>query len=449
MSDEQGNLLFYSNGCKIMNRQHELMENGDTISPGPEYAAYCTKDFYAYDDLQGMVALPYPGHPNQYIVFHGAGDSYAPPVYPKLIYYYSIIDMSLNNGLGKVIKKNQQIIGPEDLMLCVTAARHANGRDWWVIIPGRTNNIFYLFLVSPEGVKGPMVQNKQETWITGHTSSWAAAFSPDGSKYIRTTFSKPPRIVLFDFDRCTGTLQNPIVLNVPDTLESLYAAWPAFSPNNRYLYIQNLKKRLFQYDTWASDISTSVIKVGEYDGFLDSASFLYTTFHSLTNGPDGKIYMACGEGSRYLHIIHSPDSAGLKCDFRQHDLKLPTYFAFFMPSFPHYRLYDLSGSPCDTLNINGPSPTEEPSPPAYEGIALAPNPALGEVTLSLTDPEAALLRLRLIDVQGRVLSDVQYDRSAGERAGVLHLAGQPAGVYIVQVMTTKGWGARKIVKSEK
>jgi hypothetical protein len=34
MSDEAGNLAFYTNGMKIFNKQHVLMENGDDINAG-------------------------------------------------------------------------------------------------------------------------------------------------------------------------------------------------------------------------------------------------------------------------------------------------------------------------------------------------------------------------------------------------------------------------------
>jgi hypothetical protein len=80
------------------------------------------------------------------------------------------------------------------------------------------------------------------------------------------------------------------------------------------------------------------------------------------------------------------------------------------------------------------------------GMLLSPNPASREVRLALTDPEAMLLGARLLDMQGRVLEDVQFRREAGWRECVLHLTGQPAGVYVVQARTSKGWVVRKVVK---
>ena len=447
MSDEKGQLLFYSNGCRIINHAHQTMENGDNLSPGLQHESWCNTGFpstYFYNP--GIVAVPFPEHAGKYILFHSGLDP--SPISPKITCHYSVIDMNANGGLGKVIMKNQYLAGPDSIRRIVTAVRHGNGRDWWIVMSHFNTNLFYLFSVTPMGVKGPFLRDKRETWIKGQDWGEPNVFSPDGTKFLRLTSGKPAASLLFDFDRCTGEFSNPMRFDIPEAKDSaMDSPWAAFAPNGRYFYLQINGRELYQFDAKAPNLTQSKVKVGVFDGYTENG--LYTAFNSLSTAPDGKIYMSTGDGTRYLHIIHSPDSAGLKCDFRQRDLKLPTRVLSYIPVFPNFRLYDQHNSPCDTLNINGPSPTEEPSPPAYEGIALAPNPALGEVTLSLTDPEAALLRLRLIDVQGRVLSDVQYDRSAGERAGVLHLAGQPAGVYIVQVMTTKGWGAREVVKSEK
>lgn len=96
---------------------------------------------------------------------------------------------------------------------------------------------------------------------------------------------------------------------------------------------------------------------------------------------------------------------------------------------------------CDsTVAVQGPNQEED------VGLRLSPNPTGGEVRLALTDAEAVLLGLRLLDIQGRVIQDIQFLRSAGWRACVLNLAEQPAGVYIVQVRTSMGWTVKKVVK---
>jgi hypothetical protein len=93
------------------------------------------------------------------------------------------------------------------------------------------------------------------------------------------------------------------------------------------------------------------------------------------------------------------------------------------------------------------SAIEDPPTPKQDiGITLSPNPTSGQARLTLAHEGAVLLGVRVLDVQGRVVSDMQFLRGAGWRECVVDLGGEPAGVYLVQVRTSEGWGVRKIVK---
>lgn len=444
MSDEDGKLLFYSNGCRVMNHQHQTMENGDDLSPGPQHEFWCNTGInFSYFRTPGMLSVPYPGHPGQYLLFHSArSPSFTSPI---ITCHYSVIDMKANNGLGKVALKNQLLAGPDSIRRIVTAVRHGNGRDWWVVMSHFNTNLFYLFLVSPEGVKGPFLRDRRETWINGQEWGEPNVFSPDGKKFLRLTSGQPAASLLFDFDRCSGEFSNPVRFDIPEAQDNFMdTPWATFSPNSRYFYLQVNATELYQFDVQAPDINQSRMKVGVFDGHTENG--LYTSFNELSTAPDGKIYMSTGDGTRFLHIIHSPDSAGLKCDFRQRDLKLPTRMSFSIPVFPNYRLYDQPNSPCDTLGINAPVAVKEPTQLLPdEGISISPNPTIGDAMLSLTDTDAALLHVRLLNVRGQVLSDIQHSKS--QRTALLNLSGLPAGVFIVQVQTTKGQYIERVVKA--
>ncbi len=87
-----------------------------------------------------------------------------------------------------------------------------------------------------------------------------------------------------------------------------------------------------------------------------------------------------------------------------------------------------------------------PAPDQDIGITISPNPTNGQARLALAHEGAVLLGVRILDVQGRVVSDIQYLRSAGWRECSLDLGGEASGVYVVQVRSSEGWGVRKIVK---
>jgi len=93
------------------------------------------------------------------------------------------------------------------------------------------------------------------------------------------------------------------------------------------------------------------------------------------------------------------------------------------------------------------SAIEDPPTPEQDiGITLSPNPTSGQAMLALTHEDAVLLGVRVLDVQGRVVSDMQFLRSAGWREWMVELGGEPVGLYVVWVRTSEGWAVKKIIK---
>ncbi|MFN0201226.1 MAG: T9SS type A sorting domain-containing protein, partial [Bacteroidia bacterium] len=65
-------------------------------------------------------------------------------------------------------------------------------------------------------------------------------------------------------------------------------------------------------------------------------------------GIDNKLYVAQGNNSNKIEIIHAPDSLGAACNFEADAITLPSSYRSF-PYFPHYRLAALA-EPCDTTS---------------------------------------------------------------------------------------------------
>lgn len=338
--DTSGNLLFYSNGLTIGNRNHDTLENSENFNPG------WATDFYepiGMGNCQGVLILPDPGDEKRYYVFHESGESFiAYNMYQvqPLHLSYSVIDMNLDGGMGGVVDslKNKYAVVDTLLWGGLTAVKHANGRDWWVIAHRFYTDKYYKFLVTPQGLLGPYEQ------VIGSNLMYdvgvQATFSPDGSKYCISNHNG-----WFDymsFDRCTGEFSNPISVVSPDSF--FYGS--SFSPNSRYIYASSLTN-LYQYDTWDINMSSNVVHIAAWDSFVDPAPVLFF-MHQLA--PDGKIYLSTFNSSLYFNVIKSPDSLGLSCDFQPHSFNLtfPEY-NHNLPSFPNYDLGALEGSPCDTI----------------------------------------------------------------------------------------------------
>jgi len=183
------------------------MLHGDTISPGTIYKIFC--GVTSYPLTQPVLFLPKPGSDSLYYLFHVRGDDQA---WTPVNLMYSVVDASGDGGDGEVVSKSNSILTDSLLGEYVSATRHGNGRDWWVVVPRRLNNSFQLSLLSPDGVEYKGIQDFNACGFeidSMHCCS-QSAFSTDGSKYFR---NGPESLLVLDFDRCTGTLSNPMRLD--------------------------------------------------------------------------------------------------------------------------------------------------------------------------------------------------------------------------------------------
>lgn len=429
--DSSGNLQLYTDGCSIVNYDNLLVENGDFINPGEVYDEWCALG-YGYPSSQSSMFLPKPGSDHIYYLFHIGIDE---NLYTRY-FQYSVVDMSENNGLGRVLVKNQPIFDTIHFGEQLTAVKHANGRDWWLVLPYGTvdfengsSNRYFKFLFSPKGIMGPVEQNIGDGWGAEFYSG-QATFSPDGTKYARLNPTQGMRI--FDFDRCTGEFYNPRAIYYPN--DTLTACGVSFSPNSRFLYA-SFGSKIVQYDTWAFDIEASRVTVAVYDGFM---SPFYTTFYQHMLAPNGKIYITVPSSANVLHVIHHPNWQGTACEVEQHGVTLPTIHDWNIPNFPHFRLYDVPGSICDTLGID--TPTAE-AVAETSTVKLWPNPASSVVNITIQGIWQKPATFHLHDALGRevasaVLSPGQPQRDMQEAQ--VGLAGVAPGLYFWRVETAAG-----------
>jgi hypothetical protein len=307
----------------------------------------------------------------------------------------------------------------------LTAVRHGNGRDWWVVAHKDRGNGVFLFRYTPEGISEIKTQNIGQIWNLGSYAG-QSVFSPDGRLYARA--SPYNYLEVFDFDRCAGVFSNPRFVDMPDT--AAYACGVAFSPNNRFVYLTT-GLQLHQYDMEATNMELSRILIDTFDGFR--APFP-TTFYQMRLAPNNRIYMLCTNGVNYMHTIHQPDQPGKLCDFRQHDLELPTYSDVGIPNVPFFRLYDQQGSPCDTLGINGPVVSVGPVPGDQDlNMQLSPNPTSGAAQLTFRAPYTG--SLLVTDQFGRV---VLRRMVQAQSAVQLEAAELPNGLYWIHAVSPTG-----------
>ncbi len=416
ISDDEGRLLFYTNGFQIRNAAHELMLNGDSL----QVEDVLELRNIGLDMIQGAVIVPFPEQPGKYVLIHaesflGEGYLVATPL------KYTIVDMSLDGGLGGVVEKNVVIRNDTVEYGKLVATRHANGRDWWVVASKFDDGRLIRLLITPNGVEDYGLTD--EAYVS-YTDYGNAAFSPDGSYYTNTsvTLVSPNDISidLLRFDRCTGAFST--IENYIDNTATGYS-FVAFSPNSQYMY-QSYGRVINQFDLSVIPLAQGRVEVAQYDGFqYTQPGFdpVQVYFFQPELGPDGRIYISPSSPSPYFHVIESPNSPGLACNVMQHALRLPFVNAG-VPNMPNYRLGALAGSPCDTLIMNSvQQPAKDLAP-----LRVFPNPAQTHFTIASSSPATLL---RLYDGMGRQV--LVQALAAGQPEHRIALpAGLPAGVYV-------------------
>lgn len=298
LSDAAGNLLFYTDGINVWNRNHILMPNGTGLMGDPSAA-------------QSAIVIPKPGsRTNFYII--------TVPETGSVGMRYSEVDISLNGGLGDILttNKNTLLFAPSSEK--VTAVKHANGVYYWVI--GRQNsssNIYRAFLIDCNGINTTPVTSAVGT--TGGENWGYLVASPDATRLASA--SSGSGVELTSFDPSTGVVSNPIFLgslSYSGHTGGNYGV--AFSPNGNVLYASSITNwAVVQWDLTAANIPASQLYLGDAAG--NGATRPSYRGGALQLGPDGKIYVA-HVGTPALGVIHSPNTIGTGCNLQNNAINL-------------------------------------------------------------------------------------------------------------------------------
>ncbi len=423
IGDSSGNILFCSNGIYVSNAIDDTMLNGSGLNPG---VGTTTHSQYGLLLPQANLVIPMPGDNTKYYLFHETSDDYN-NTFATFYLYYSIIDMTLDGGLGGVIQKNTVLLSDTLVEGELTACKHANGRDWWLLAHKFESDTFYKYLVTPSGIQGPWI-DEAGAWRTNYFGQ--TAFSSDGTKFVY--FEAMNGLDIWDFDRCTGSLNN--LIHIPFN-DSIAAGGAAFSRSGRYLYVSAIYN-LYQFDLLSPNIAASLDTIAIYDGF--SSGGLPTVFYQLQLAPDDKIYINSSSSVMDYHVINFPDSAGLSCDIQQHSIHLPGY-SKSLPNHPNYFLGPISGSACDSLTSDVPTISS-----SVQSFEVFPNPARN--ILYITQRSNELIKFTSIFNSIGQKQVLNYSSIKNGEYLEVNVSSLSQGIYFIELLTDKNSFVKVFVK---
>ncbi|MFT4534387.1 MAG: hypothetical protein ACJA1A_001158 [Saprospiraceae bacterium] len=443
ISSKNGDLLFSSNGCAVLNKNAEVMPHGDTLNYDEWYElAWDGSCIYGYPGFQDILILYDPANDDGYHIIHKANifNGFGTKTTKELRHSY--VDMSLNDNLGDVVYYDRSLVGQDRVLSSyLTAINHTNGRDWW-IMQGLVNDSSYItFLLDEIGLSVQGVQNSHQYFNTNRSSaSGVARFSPDGTKYA--VYNWYDQLHVYDFDRSSGQLSNHQKIEVfaPDEIDTEEIRFSSleWSSNSRFIYTASLLE-LHQIDMWEENPQNGIRLIDTYNGTLDPFT---TTFFMLSLAPDCKIYLAPKNGTNSYHIIKNPNELGTACNFVQNGIKLPrpSGIGSFL-NFPRFRVDE--EEKCD------PTLTSVFGDAVYyrRDLNVYPSPSDGRYTIEVPDGFRSGT-LSVLNLDGQVVESKVV--SGGTLSVSIDITRYPSGYYHVELYSEENedrvFWSRQVVK---
>ena len=289
MSDANGQLLFYTDGTTVFNRNHQIMVNGDSLTGNTSSS-------------QSAIIVPLPGSTTIYYIFTVTAEA-GPDGFR-----YSVVDLSLAGGLGAVTaQKNVLLYTPSCEKIGVV--KHANNTDYWIVSHGWNNNSFYSYLLTTSGLSALPITSAVGVNVLATpgpiyiqpSSRGCLKFSPDATKLVSSTPSSTCITQLLDFNNATGIISNPRDIQVGTN--QFFGA--EFSTNSEVLYLSSENNKcIYQFDLNNPNFVSTAVQL--YSG--PKGPF------TLQLGPDGKIYIAF-IFDHVIGAINNPSVLGSGCNF--------------------------------------------------------------------------------------------------------------------------------------
>lgn len=309
-SSANGNLLFYTDGIKVWNKNHQVMPNGTNLLGNPSSS-------------QSAIIVPLPGNSNLFYIFTVGANNYDND--GNLIKSTDglnsyKVDMQLNGGLGDVDSgsRTDLSIGQNAQWTeKVTSVKGDECNTFWVI--SLVNNTFISYKIDTTGlINSPIISpvNFYSNDPRGYLK-----VSPDGKKLASATFGPQGNLMLYSFDDVTGIVSNDgqtLISNMPQDGQPYGVE---FSPRSSILYCatyvnNNRTNKLWQFNLKNPNIASSKFLVNSKSGYRGA----------LQLAPNGKIYATVPpdyeHGTQFLDAVNLPDELGINCSYQQNAMDL-------------------------------------------------------------------------------------------------------------------------------
>ncbi|MBT8307612.1 MAG: T9SS type B sorting domain-containing protein [Maribacter sp.] len=322
ISDAFGDLLFYTEGIVVYDRNHNVMQNGTGLYGDPS-------------STQSAIIVPKPLDPDIFYIF--TVDTTISPDDPDFGLNYSVVDITMNNGYGAITLKNINLLSNCSEKVAAVVKNCSDNSIWIVTLATQNGNdagfmnTYHAFEINSSGVSPNAIKSTFPSLEIIDPRGYLK-FSNDGTMMASANMSNG--LQLFDFDPNTGIISNLQALQINGNNDKPYGI--EFSPNNQFLYTHSTNlvdvaavnaSSLVQFDVSVPDIVGSQVE-------LDNRT-IYRG--ALQLGPNGKIYRTIAQnyfnGTPYLGVINNPNVKGIAADYEHNAIALGNNATQGLPPF--------------------------------------------------------------------------------------------------------------------
>ncbi len=280
ISDANGDVLFYSDGETMWNRENEEMPNGTEIG-GDNVST------------QSVMIIPFVDDETLYYVFT------TQEVYGENTFElkYSVVDMKEDVGLGDVILKDVVLYSRSTERL----AAIESGDGYWLISHEYGNNTFRSYGITTEGITTPFLSSAGAVHSFNDPLSGQGGmkFSSDGERVaVALVEGSADFVEVFDFEPTTGRIvemEFRLDLNEGEDLnDEVYDVH--FSPGGGKLFASlnnrnggSVGGRIIEYRV--DSLSTEESRLASKTNITTNTN-INANIGQIQTGPDGNLYVA-------------------------------------------------------------------------------------------------------------------------------------------------------------
>jgi hypothetical protein len=412
ISDSAGNLLFYTDGVTVWNRQHHVMPNGTGLMGGIS----CT---------QSALVVPLPSSTTLFYLFT-LDETGGPNGFR-----YSIVDMTLDSSRGDIVTLNTPV--QTSVTERQTAIKNNLTNSYWITVHAWGSDAFYTYLLDSASFHTtPVISH---TGIVHNTSIiqntyGQMKFSPCGDR-IAVAAGYLDTVQVFDFNSNTGVISNAITLPMTNHVYGL-----EFSGDGKKLYVScyDPSQTLVQFDLTSGNAAT--IRASQ------TALSQTPDIYGLQRASDNKVYV-CKSFNQYLGVVNYPDIAGVSCNYVDSGVNLDpnslgVTSALGLPGFPQSVVNSGEAGCFITTSVSN---------AIDNGRAAAdifPNPSSSTFNIHFpANPSSNTIIIR--DVMGKTVEQYSQPPSSDLFTFGKNLS---AGIYIVSFINQTGINNSLIIKTE-